>query len=76
MFAVETDNPNESSGNLMDSQTVNGEVPEQIIQDTEMDEGNNVTEFYLCETLLNPLSLAQGSFSPTEISINLFISYV
>lgn len=48
MFAVETDNPNESSGNLMDSQTVNGEVPEQIIQDTEMDEGNNVTELYLC----------------------------
>lgn len=59
----------------MDSQTVNGEVPEQIIQDTEMDEGN-VTVFYLCETLLNPLSLAQGNFSPMEISINLFISYV
>lgn len=61
---VETDGANEAGGGLMESQTINGEVPEQVIQDADMEEDEARSEATFRYVVTNFSKLKESQLSP------------
>jgi len=61
---VETDAPNETGGGPMDSQTINGEVPEQTMQDADMEEDEARSEATFRFVVHNFSKLKESQLSP------------